>query len=673
MPLFRSRARVLIALALACPSVAVCATPADTAPATGTVAMETAGMLPASEFARRSGLSSPRLSPDGKHLAVRVDDNAGEQHSLVIYQLPDMSITSILRMPKYQVPLRPLWVSNDWLVLQIGKEFGSLDKPLATGEVIATNLDGSRQRYLYGYDNKGRRAATRGSDRGSGYIVGRPDTPNGHVYVRAMPWRQDNRSIVYDIDVPANTRHLIAHMNVYGMDFLIDAAGKAAFAFGTNADFRAVAYRHVEGGWKALDKAQTGASFEPIAFAPGQQHIYALWSRDGGPDELVEQALDGSGRKVLAKDDFASVGDVQWTSAPARPFAVFPEAGARVPVFIAPDLPDAKLYRALQKAFPGQAVDFINFSQDGGMLLFATSSDRDPGTYYLIDTHTHKVSKLFAVAPWIKPDQMGERRSFRFKAGDGRELEAILTFPPGRAHRDLPMVLVPHGGPHGVSDSLRYDEDAQFLATRGYLVLQVNYRGSGGRGAAFRYAGHLKWGTRIQQDLIDSVQWAIDQHYADRQRICVYGASFGGYSALMTPIRAPGLFKCAVGYAGVYDLKMMYKKGDIRTRKVGRSYLTAVIGRDDAELDANSPTHLADRLDVPVLLAHGKADERAPFAQAKAMREALDDAHKPYEWMAVAKEGHGFYSEAHRTEFFTRLQAFLEKHIGPGAPVTPQE
>jgi dipeptidyl aminopeptidase/acylaminoacyl peptidase len=197
-------------------------------------------------------------------------------------------------------------------------------------------------------------------------------------------------------------------------------------------------------------------------------------------------------------------------------------------------------------------------------------------------------------------------------------------------------------------------------------VLQVNYRGSGGRGTDFKEAGYLTWGTRIQQDLIDGVKWAIGEKYADPQRICVYGASFGGYSAMMTTIRAPGLFKCAVGYAGVYDLAMMYSKGDIREHKSGRSYLRTVIGRDDAELGANSPVRLADKIDVPVLLVHGEDDRRAPFAQAKAMRAALDAAHKPYEWLAKPDEGHGFYSEADNVEFYQRLQDFLAKYIGPG-------
>jgi dipeptidyl aminopeptidase/acylaminoacyl peptidase len=246
------------------------------------------------------------------------------------------------------------------------------------------------------------------------------------------------------------------------------------------------------------------------------------------------------------------------------------------------------------------------------------------------------------------------------------ELEAILTIPKGADLAKLPMVLMPHGGPIDVQDDWFYDGDAQFLANRGYLVLQVNYRGSSGRGVNFRDAGYHQWGTGIQQDLIDAVKWAIAQNYADPQRVCIYGASFGGYSALMAPIRAPGMFKCAVGYAGIYDMGMRYKKGDTQESKAGRNALRIQMGDNPAELAANSPVSLASKIDVPVFLIHGEDDQRAPFAHAKAMRAALDAAHKPYEWLSKPGEGHGFYDEKNNVELYTKLQAFLEKNIGPG-------
>jgi dipeptidyl aminopeptidase/acylaminoacyl peptidase len=630
-------------------------------------AMAVAAELPVEDFARHPQLSMPRLSPDGKYLAVRWDD--GSSHALVVYRVSDMSKpASMLHMPKYELPAGITWVSPTRLVVEKGKEYGSIDKPAFTGEIIATDVDGTHQEYLYGYQPRfSSRAATRGTDRGWGSVDDLPELANGHFYMGATSWNSQDHSFLYDVDAGTNTRHLIGDIGVANMSFMVAADGKAHYAYGHNNDYEYVVYHYEHNRWLPMNSSQIGGTFAPLGVAPDHQHIYALYDAAGGPASLVEQDESGANRRVLAAAGFGNVGGIEWTPVPRQPFATIPDTGLPQVSYIDPNLPAAKLHRALGLKFPGQYIHFIDYSQDGGELLFEAASDRNPGSYFLIDTHTYKVSKLFDAAPWIDPAKMAERRPLKFKASDGTELEAILTLPPDRSETNLPMVLLPHGGPIGVSDDWFYDDDAQFLANRGYLVLQVNYRGSSGRGEDFKEGGYLKWGTRIQQDLIDGVKYAIAGHYADPSRVCVYGGSFGGYSAMMTVIRAPGMFKCAVGYAGVYDLKMMYKKGDVRESQVGRSYLHQVIGKDDADLDANSPDKLAEKIGVPVLLVHGEDDKRAPFAQAKAMRAALEAAHKPYEWMSKPGEGHGFYDEKNRVDFYNALQAFLEKHIGKGA------
>jgi dipeptidyl aminopeptidase/acylaminoacyl peptidase len=651
MPVATLRA-TLAASCLLLPATAIAATPP---------------LIPVETFARHASVSMPRLSPDGNYVALRMDD--GSQHALVVYKISDMSHpASMLRMPRFQVPVDIQWVGPTRLVVEKGREMGSIDKPFSTGELLATDVDGTHQDYLFGFeDGYGSRGATRAGDKGWGSIDGLPEKADNHFYMGARLWNSDNHSWLYDVDAVKNTRHLIGDIGVGDMSFTVGADGKAHFAYGANNDYDYVIYHRQANGWAPYNGNQRGHRFVPIIFAPDHRHLYAYDSNHGAPSDLIEQDESGGSHQLLVKAGFGSVGHLQWTAPPLQPFAATEATGVPTVTYIQPDLPAARLYRALSQKFPGQFVDFINFSDDGKELLFSVSSDRDPGTYFLIDTTHYKVIKLFAAAPWINPPQMAERVPMHFKASDGVELEAVLTIPNHVALNKLPMVLLPHGGPHGVSDSWFFDEDAQFLASRGYLVLQVNYRGSGGRGYAFEQAGYLKWGTRIQQDLIDGVKWAEAQHYADPARVCVYGASFGGYSAMMSVIRAPGLFKCAVGYAGVYDLAMMYKKGDIRRQAVGRSYLQTVIGRNDAELDANSPDKLADKIDVPVLLVHGEDDERAPFAQAKAMRSALEAAHKPYQWLVKPGEGHGFYDEKNNVEFLTTLQAFLAKYIGAGA------
>ncbi len=631
-----------------------------------------ADLVPVADFARRMPLTSPRLSPDGQYVSLAYHDPDGKTHGLAIYRVGDMTKpVSLIRMPPYEMPANMVWASPTRLVVARGKVDGSIGAASYTGEIMAIDVDGKNPDYLYGYEAYGKRAATRATDRGWGTIEGVPPQSNGHFYMRATSWTDQNRSTLYDVDAKTSARKQMADIGLGGMSFMIAPDGTARFAFGTDDNFKWVVFHREGSGWNKLAGSEERQNFEPVASVAGSDRIYATFSPNGKGGEFVEQDENGGNLRVIRKDDFSEVTTSGlWTPAPLRPFGTISTTGIPQVTYIDPQAPISKLHMALSQKFPGNFVSFVDFSEDGGELMFKVSGDREPGRYMLIDTKTYKVTKLFDAVPWIDPAKMSERRPMRFKASDGLELEAILTFPKGRSETNLPMVLIPHGGPHGISDDWFYEEDAQFLANRGYLVLQVNYRGSGGRGSAFEQAGYLKWGTRVQEDLIDGVKWAIAQNYADAKRVCVYGASFGGYAAMMTTVRAPGMFKCAVGYDGIYDLDMMYNKGDIKDSKTGRSYLTTVIGKDQGDLAANSPTHLADKIDVPVFLVHGEDDQRAPFAQFKAMRAALDAAHKPYETLTKPDERHGFVKPENIEEFYNRLQAFLDKNIGSGQAAT---
>lgn len=632
------------------------------------VAAVAADLIPVEDFARHSQMSMPRLSPDGKHLAVNMTFDGGDTSALAVYDLADMQRpVSLLRLPKYELAKGITWASNTRLVVEKGKQVGSIDIPAATGEVLVTDFDGKRQDYLYGPEiRNSTRAGTRSTDRGWGFVVGQPTPANGHFYMATYSWESQDYSTLYDVDAEKNTRRLLGQIRVGGLDFMVGDDGKAHYAYGRNDDWKFVLYHQQGGTWVKVNGGEGGNSFIPLFFTPDQKNVYASYSADGGPVTLIEQDENGGNRKLIASDSFGSIGTMELTPYPYQPFATVLDTGVPQFSYIDANSPTAKLHRALSLKFPGSYVHFINFSEDGAKLLFSVSSDRDPGSFFLIDTKNYKVIKLFSAEPWIDPARMAERRPLRFKSSNGTELEAILTIPKGADLSKLPMVLVPHGGPIDVQDDWFFDDDAQFLASRGYLVLQVNYRGSSGRGYNFRNAGYRQWGTGIQQDLIDAVKWAISENYADPQRICIYGASFGGYSALMAPIRAPGMFKCAIGYAGIYDMGMRYKKGDTQESKAGRNALRIQMGDNPAELAANSPVNLASKIDVPVFLIHGEDDQRAPFAHAKAMRAALDAAHKPYEWLSKPGEGHGFYDEKNNVELYTKLQAFLEKYIGKG-------
>lgn len=622
--------------------------------------------IPAAAFAHHEGYSLPRLSPDGKYLAIAVE--VGDDHAVIIYQLDDMShAKSLLRLPKYQLAADIHWVGPERLVVELARFFGSLDHPDALGEIIATDADGKNILPMFNreWGLAGRGGQARAHDEGYATVADVPPKANNHFYMQTYMWDDEKNTWLYDVNATTGTRHQIGEISLEHMNFTVDPEGNVRFAYGLNNDNHYVVYRKQGSQWAPLGSGTDDSNIAPIGFSLDSQHLYALQHQQGGPGALVDVSADGMHTKLLAKDDFGSIGYVQW-SPQNQPLAVAAATGVPNANVLDPTQPLAQLYQGLSKKFPNEFLEFSSFNENGDKLIFKVSSDRDPGAYYFFDIKHMKIVRLFAVNSAIDSASMGQRIPMHFNASDGVPLEAILTVPAGASMNNLPMVLLPHGGPFEVSDDWFFDDDAQFLASRGYLVLQVNFRGSGGRGPAFVRSGYGKWGTRIQQDLIDAVKWAEAQHYADPKRVCVYGASFGGYSAMMTTIRAPGMFKCAIGYAGVYDLAMMYDKGSIKDGNFGKHYLEQAIGKDPAELSANSPDKLADKIDVPVFLIHGEDDERVPFAQAKAMRAALDAAHKPYEWMTKSGEGHGFYKEENVVDLYNHMQAFLEKNIGSG-------
>jgi dipeptidyl aminopeptidase/acylaminoacyl peptidase len=248
-----------------------------------------------------------------------------------------------------------------------------------------------------------------------------------------------------------------------------------------------------------------------------------------------------------------------------------------------------------------------------------------------------------------------------FQSRDGQQRFAFLTVPKGKQGPHA-LVVMPHGGPFGVSDDWSFDNDSQFLASLGYAVLRVNYRGSGLRGRSFTESGYRQWGTRIQDDIADGARHVIAQGLADASKVCIYGASFGGYSAMMNPIRNPGMYKCAIGYVGVYDLKQLY--GDKDASRQGRSFFSRTMG--DAMTQAGqSPLAQVAKLDVPMLLIHGKSDMTAPFEQFRLAESALANAGKTYETLVKADEGHGFRKPANQEEAYNRMKAFLLKYNPP--------
>jgi len=318
--------------------------------------------------------------------------------------------------------------------------------------------------------------------------------------------------------------------------------------------------------------------------------------------------------------------------------------------------------KRLKATFPDYDVRITSTSADQKRQVIKISSAQNPGAYYLFDKNKNAISFITSTSPWIHEPDMAEMNPISFKARDGLVIHGYLS-NASQDKKPKPLVVLPHGGPHGVRDYWYYDPDVQMLASLGYSVLQVNFRGSSGYGREFGAAGNGEWGADMQNDITDATLWAIENGIADAGNICIYGSSYGAYAALMGVILEPDLYQCAIGFVGVYDLNLMFEEGDIQDRKTGLNYLKNVLGEDKELLNRRSPVANVKNISADLLLIHGGKDERAPIEHLEALTKALDEHQKPYETLIKPNEGHGFYILDNREEMYKKMQEFLAKYL----------
>jgi len=301
-----------------------------------------------------------------------------------------------------------------------------------------------------------------------------------------------------------------------------------------------------------------------------------------------------------------------------------------------------------------------DFSSDLGTLVTQTSGNYDSGTWYRVDAATGARNIVGLARPAIQGPVIGKVSTVSWEAQDGLEIRGILTLPPGREAENLPAVILPHGGPTA-HDVEAFDWWAQAFASRGYAVLQPNFRGSTGRGAAFTQAGDGEWGRRMQTDKSDGLLALAERGIVDPNRACIVGASYGGYAALAGVTLQQGIYRCAVSVNGVADLETMTRTGRTGTRSIVTRSFDRQFGKD-TDLEAISPSDNARRADAPILLIHGRDDMVVPFAQSARMLDALRDAGKPVEFVELEGEDHWLSQAETRKAMLDAAVAFVERH-----------
>lgn len=319
---------------------------------------------------------------------------------------------------------------------------------------------------------------------------------------------------------------------------------------------------------------------------------------------------------------------------------------------------------ALERSFPDHVVSITSIADDEKRFLFEIESDRDPGRYFLGDLRGDglRVQPINARRGAINPALMSPMEPIQFTARDGMEIHGYLTKPGGKVDARTPLLVMPHGGPFGIRDSWEFQPDVQFLASRGYAVLQVNYRGSGGYGSGFMQAGYREWGGKMQDDLTDAVKWVLAQGWGDPERVGIIGASYGGYAALAGVTLTPQLYRVGINYVGVSDLRLI-TRWDMGQTSTSRAVIENRIGKDSEFLAQRSPVNHVAAIRVPTLHAYGYNDPRVDFANWQVLEAALKKHGKTYESIVEGREGHGFEKAESSIKFYTAVEKFLARYM----------
>lgn len=325
-----------------------------------------------------------------------------------------------------------------------------------------------------------------------------------------------------------------------------------------------------------------------------------------------------------------------------------------------------QIYTELGQKLPGYEIALTSANKAEDRFVVRTYSDRSLGAYYLYDKATKALTHIVDVSPWLKEEQLAEMKPIQYQSRDGLTIHGYLTLPKGIEAKNLPVVINPHGGPWA-RDQWGFNPEIQFLANRGYAVLQMNFRGSTGYGRAFWEASFGEWGLKMQDDVTDGVQWLIDQDIADPNRIAIYGGSYGGYTTLAGITFTPELYACAIDYVGVSNL-FTFMETIPPYWELYRQMLYEMVGdpsdpEDKKRMEATSPVFHVDKIKAPLLIAQGAKDPRVNQAESDQMVAALEAKGVPVEYLLKENEGHGFRNEENRFEFYGAMERFLNQHL----------
>ncbi|MGL1956979.1 MAG: prolyl oligopeptidase family serine peptidase [Colwellia sp.] len=625
-------------------------------------AASTTVKLPVETFFKYSEINRLSISPTGKYLAakVKIKDNM----QLAVMLAENNKIISVMNFGSHSEVGDFGWLNDDRIYASMIDKVGPLEKAKATGFLFSANADGSKKRQLLPTEARAGKASGGVSNF---RIVDRLKDDDKHILIDII---DSKFSSIYKMNVYNGRQVRVAKTKQEYGRLYTDNNQTVRLSVGTTYDKKkgqriTTIYHRMsnDAEWQLIDKRdEKSGVFRPISFTKDAKKLYI---NTGTSIQLYDPKTKEMSN-VLDLSGDATIENYIYDLDPNNPslIGIIREPGYLIQEFIDENHPDTKLFKSLSAAFPNDFVRVINSTKDKKKLLVVVYSDLKQGTYYLFDREVNKLSFLLNTAPDRDPKQMAAMKPFSFIARDGLEIRGYLTLPKGKS-KHLPLVQVVHGGPYGVKDSWGFNPEAQYFANLGYAVIQVNYRGSGGRGKAFEYDHFRKMGMEMQDDLTDSINWAVEQGIVDKDRVCIYGASYGGYAAMMGVVKEPDLYKCAIPYVGVYDIAVQKDKSDTRLHKSGRKFLEEAWNAYDEEfVRERSAIYHLDKLKAALLLVHGRMDKRVPIKNYDLLTDKLEGMNYPYESIIEDYEGHGFRDQENIYNLYKKVAIFLDKHIG---------
>jgi dipeptidyl aminopeptidase/acylaminoacyl peptidase len=633
--------------------------------ATNLVVAESAAvpLLPIETFFRSPSLTEVQLAPDGKYIAAIKSDKG--RTLLLSINLETGERKALIAGPVYGLD----WVSDQRLLYRAGG--------VASGALVAVNRDGTTEKILAP---------------GSIYQFTGPDVRVQFAHLLSRKCAAPDCVLMEKFDCNPRIGPRLLHPDVYRLNYftgeftleennpgdvtrwLADPHGtvRAAVAVVKNR-YKLLFRRDRQQAWHTIFEADLAADhIIPLGFASASNELYV--ATRNGTDTLGIYTFDTANHTVGARLWHHNHYDVH------AALTYGPDEVLRGVIYES-DRPEiewlddaAKITQAnVDQSLPRMLNLPVSCSRDGMKFLYLCSNDRTPGSFYLVNLNPQGIGAFGHTADWIKSEQMAEMKPIEYRARDGLTIHGYLTLPLGSAGTNLAMIVIPHGGPW-VRDSWGFDPEVQFFANRGYAVLQMNFRGSTGYGQAFYKAGFKELGHKMQDDVTDGVQWAIDRRIADKKRIAIYGASYGGYAALMGLITTPHLYRCAVSYAGVTDLRATQERAVTHMPKPFAAIQQERVGdyrSEKDELEAVSPLKHVDDIQAPLFLAYAGADPIVDVEQGKKLAKALKKRGNKYELVIEPCEGHGFHNETNRFNLFRKVETFLKENLSDSVTTSP--